>query len=192
MLVPAKMADRVKSIAKQVVEGITYGGRNWQAGASPDWLLREAHDLHGRKEQHDYRARGNFGPVLCMLTYDTENEAKEIANDTVYGLAAYVPKVMFEPSRWPVGSRPEWSTSTELQKILKRHSEDTKCPGMAASGVKSRSENSLRQRLSSEKPLDPSCAGSHSPMAEMNLERKGRCTSISYRSELVRVGRAEA
>ena len=31
-----------------------------------------------------------FGPVLTMLAYDGEDAAIEIANDTVYGLAAYV------------------------------------------------------------------------------------------------------
>jgi aldehyde dehydrogenase (NAD+) len=31
-----------------------------------------------------------FGPVLCILPYDTEEQAIEIANDTPYGLAAYV------------------------------------------------------------------------------------------------------
>lgn len=31
-----------------------------------------------------------FGPVLSILTYESEEEAIEIANDTVYGLSAYV------------------------------------------------------------------------------------------------------
>ncbi|WP_026607654.1 aldehyde dehydrogenase family protein [Methylocapsa acidiphila] len=31
-----------------------------------------------------------FGPVLAILSYETESQAIEIANDTVYGLAAYV------------------------------------------------------------------------------------------------------
>lgn len=31
-----------------------------------------------------------FGPVLCIITYKTEEEAIEIANDTVYGLQAYI------------------------------------------------------------------------------------------------------
>jgi acyl-CoA reductase-like NAD-dependent aldehyde dehydrogenase len=31
-----------------------------------------------------------FGPVLCMLPYDTEEAAIRIANDTPYGLSAYV------------------------------------------------------------------------------------------------------
>jgi acyl-CoA reductase-like NAD-dependent aldehyde dehydrogenase len=31
-----------------------------------------------------------FGPVLCILPYDSEEEAIHIANDTPYGLSAYV------------------------------------------------------------------------------------------------------
>jgi aldehyde dehydrogenase (NAD+) len=31
-----------------------------------------------------------FGPVLCIIPYDTVDEAIEIANDTVYGLGAHV------------------------------------------------------------------------------------------------------
>lgn len=31
-----------------------------------------------------------FGPVLCILPYNTVDEAVEMANDTVYGLAGYV------------------------------------------------------------------------------------------------------
>ena len=31
-----------------------------------------------------------FGPVLAILPFDTEEEAIKIANDTPYGLAAYI------------------------------------------------------------------------------------------------------
>ena len=31
-----------------------------------------------------------FGPVLCILKYETEDEAIQIANDTEYGLAGYI------------------------------------------------------------------------------------------------------
>lgn len=31
-----------------------------------------------------------FGPVLCVITYKTEEQAIEIANDTIYGLSAYI------------------------------------------------------------------------------------------------------
>jgi aldehyde dehydrogenase (NAD+) len=31
-----------------------------------------------------------FGPVLCVIPYDSVDEAVRIANDTVYGLGAHV------------------------------------------------------------------------------------------------------
>jgi len=31
-----------------------------------------------------------FGPVICILPYDNEEEAIRIANDTEYGLSGYV------------------------------------------------------------------------------------------------------
>ena len=31
-----------------------------------------------------------FGPVLCIIKYETEDEAIAIANDTEYGLAGYI------------------------------------------------------------------------------------------------------
>ena len=31
-----------------------------------------------------------FGPVLCVITYDNDEDAIRIANDTSYGLHAYV------------------------------------------------------------------------------------------------------
>lgn len=40
-----------------------------------------------------------FGPVLSILTYGSEDEAVELANDTVYGLAAYVQGEDFERTR---------------------------------------------------------------------------------------------
>ncbi len=40
-----------------------------------------------------------FGPVLAMLPYDTEEEAIRQANDTVYGLAAYVQSGDIEHAR---------------------------------------------------------------------------------------------
>jgi aldehyde dehydrogenase (NAD+) len=40
-----------------------------------------------------------FGPVLSILPYDSEEEAIRIANDTVYGLAAYVQSQNIEHAR---------------------------------------------------------------------------------------------
>jgi aldehyde dehydrogenase (NAD+) len=40
-----------------------------------------------------------FGPVLSVIPYDSEDQAVEIANDTVYGLAAYVQSTNLEHAR---------------------------------------------------------------------------------------------
>ena len=40
-----------------------------------------------------------FGPVLSIMPYDTEEQAVDIANDTVYGLAAYVQSPNLENAR---------------------------------------------------------------------------------------------
>jgi len=40
-----------------------------------------------------------FGPVLSILPYDGDDEAVAIANDTVYGLAAYVQSGNLEHAR---------------------------------------------------------------------------------------------
>ena len=40
-----------------------------------------------------------FGPVLCMLPYDSEEEAVKLANDTVYGLSGYVQSGSIEHAR---------------------------------------------------------------------------------------------
>ncbi len=40
-----------------------------------------------------------FGPVLAILGYDTEDEAVEIANDSVYGLSAYVTSTEMERAK---------------------------------------------------------------------------------------------
>ncbi len=40
-----------------------------------------------------------FGPVLSILTYETEEEAIEMANDTPYGLAGYVQSADLDSAR---------------------------------------------------------------------------------------------
>jgi len=60
-----------------------------------------------------------FGPVLSILPYKTEEEAIESANDTVYGLAAYIQSQDLEHAR-PVAREmragsvylnyPDWDT----------------------------------------------------------------------------------
>jgi len=60
-----------------------------------------------------------FGPVLSILPYETEEQAITIANDTVYGLAAYIQSGDIEHARRVAGrmragsvylNYPEWDT----------------------------------------------------------------------------------
>lgn len=44
-----------------------------------------------------------FGPVLCMISYDTEGHAVEIANDSPYGLSGYVHSRDLESARRVAG-----------------------------------------------------------------------------------------
>ena len=40
-----------------------------------------------------------FGPVLCIMPFDTEQEAIAMANDSVYGLGAYVQTLDIEKAQ---------------------------------------------------------------------------------------------
>ena len=53
-------------------------------------LLCTAYGVFRCDDDHDNRARRDFGPVLAIMPYDSEDEAVIIANDTVYGLSGGV------------------------------------------------------------------------------------------------------
>jgi (Z)-2-((N-methylformamido)methylene)-5-hydroxybutyrolactone dehydrogenase len=52
--------------------------------------VHRTNDLHQCKARHAYRREEVFGPVLSILGFEDEPEAIELANDTIYGLAAGV------------------------------------------------------------------------------------------------------
>lgn len=74
-----------------IAEGaiLVTGGAGLPEGLDHGWYVRPtvfsgvSNDMRIAREEI-------FGPVLCILPYDTEAEAIMIANDTPYGLAAYV------------------------------------------------------------------------------------------------------
>ncbi len=84
--------DRVQSM---IAVGIAEGARLLVGGPGrPDGLTRGffARPTIFTGVQTDMRIAQEeiFGPVLCILPYDTVEEAIAIANDTVYGLGAHV------------------------------------------------------------------------------------------------------
>ncbi len=91
-LVAQKQWDRVQSyIEKGVEEGATLlaGGTGKPEGletgyyAKPTVFTDVKNDMTIAQEEI-------FGPVMSIITYDTVDEAIEISNDVVYGLAGYV------------------------------------------------------------------------------------------------------
>jgi len=87
-----KQYERVQSyIRKGIAEGaeVLVGGeghpRGFEAGnfVKPTVFVNVTNDMTIAREEI-------FGPVLCVLTYDTEEEAIEIANDSDYGLHGWV------------------------------------------------------------------------------------------------------
>jgi aldehyde dehydrogenase (NAD+) len=84
--------DKVQGlIQKGIDEGATLvtGGTGRPAGLNRGWFVRPT--IFGHVTNDMTIAREEiFGPVLSIIGYDTVDQAVAMANDTVYGLAAYV------------------------------------------------------------------------------------------------------
>jgi aldehyde dehydrogenase (NAD+) len=84
--------DRVEGyIAKGIAEGakVVIGGAGRPNGLSKGYFVKPTIFSNVRNDMTIAREE-IFGPVLCILPYDNEEQAVQIANDTPYGLAAYV------------------------------------------------------------------------------------------------------
>jgi aldehyde dehydrogenase (NAD+) len=91
-MVTQKQYERVQSyIRKGIAEGaeVLVGGEGHPRGletgyfVKPTVFVNVTNDMTIAQEEI-------FGPVLCVIAYDTEEEAIKIANDTIYGLHGYV------------------------------------------------------------------------------------------------------
>ena len=98
--------DRVEGyIAKGIAEGakLVIGGEGRPEGLTKGYFVRPT-IFSGVRNDMTVAREEIFGPVLCILPYDSEEDAIRIANDTPYGLQAYVwSKDLGHASR--VGSR---------------------------------------------------------------------------------------
>lgn len=84
--------DKIQTLINRgIAEGATLaaGGPGRPEGLSKGWFVRPTVFGHVRSEMVIAREE-IFGPVLVVLAYDSVDEAVAIANDTPYGLAAYV------------------------------------------------------------------------------------------------------
>jgi aldehyde dehydrogenase (NAD+) len=91
-VVSQRQWDRIQSlIRKGIAEGATLvvGGEDRSNGLKSGYYVRPT--VFADVDNHMTIAREEiFGPVLCVIGYRDVEDAIRIANDTVYGLAAYV------------------------------------------------------------------------------------------------------
>jgi aldehyde dehydrogenase (NAD+) len=84
--------DKIQRLIETgIAEGVTLaaGGPGRPAGLNRGWYVRPTVFADVRPEMTIAREE-IFGPVLAILPYRDEDEAVAIANDTPYGLAAYI------------------------------------------------------------------------------------------------------
>jgi aldehyde dehydrogenase (NAD+) len=91
-MVTQKQYERVQSyIRKGVAEGaeVLVGGEGHPAGLEAGHFVKPTVFVNVRNDMTIAREE-IFGPVLCVIPYETEEEAVSIANDTSYGLHGFV------------------------------------------------------------------------------------------------------
>ncbi len=91
-MVTQKQYDRVQSyIRKGIEEGaeVLVGGEGHPKGLEEGYFVKPTVFVNVTNTMTIAREE-IFGPVLCVITYETDEDAIRIANDTTYGLHAYV------------------------------------------------------------------------------------------------------
>jgi aldehyde dehydrogenase (NAD+) len=91
-MVSRRQWERVQSYIRLGVDegaALLTGGEGRPAGLECGWFLRPTAFTHVTNQMRIAREE-IFGPVLCIIPYRDEAEAIAIANDTNYGLQAYV------------------------------------------------------------------------------------------------------
>lgn len=91
-LVSSMQYDKVQGLIETAIgEGarVVIGGTGRPEGLNRGYYVRPT-IFADVNNQMTIAREEVFGPVLCMIPFESEEEAVEIANDTPYGLAAYV------------------------------------------------------------------------------------------------------
>jgi aldehyde dehydrogenase (NAD+) len=91
-MVTEKQYNRVENYIRTGIEEgaeILIGGLGAPAGLEAGYFVKPT-IFTGVTSKMTIAQEEIFGPVLSVITYETEEEAIQIANDSTYGLAAYV------------------------------------------------------------------------------------------------------
>lgn len=93
--------DKIQRYIEKGVEqgaSLVTGGPGRPEGLDKGYYVRPT-VFRGVRNDMDIAREEIFGPVLCVIGYDSEEEAIEIANDTDYGLGGYVHSSNIEHAR---------------------------------------------------------------------------------------------
>jgi acyl-CoA reductase-like NAD-dependent aldehyde dehydrogenase len=95
LLGPLVSAAQQQRVRDYIIEGIEEGARLIAGGVNLPEGLERGHYVVPTvfsDVRNDMKVAQEeiFGPVLCIIPYDSEDEAVSIANDTIYGLAGGV------------------------------------------------------------------------------------------------------
>jgi aldehyde dehydrogenase (NAD+) len=104
-MVSRAQSDRVQHfIRRGIAQGATLiaGGEGRPAGLDRGWYVRPTVFADVRKDM-DIAREEIFGPVLSVLPVDSEEEAIAVANDSPYGLQAYVFSADADRARYVAG-----------------------------------------------------------------------------------------
>jgi len=105
-MVSQRQWDRVQSYIRLGVEegaSLLTGGTGRPGGLERGWFVRPTIFTHVRNDMRIAREE-IFGPVLCVIACQDEQEAIAIANDTSYGLQSYVMSADPEHARRVAGT----------------------------------------------------------------------------------------
>jgi aldehyde dehydrogenase (NAD+) len=91
-MVTQRQYERVQSYIRQgIAEGaeVLVGGEGHPPGLEAGHFVKPTVFVNVRNDMTIAREE-IFGPVLCVITYETDEEAIRIANDTIFGLHGFV------------------------------------------------------------------------------------------------------
>jgi aldehyde dehydrogenase (NAD+) len=98
-MVSQKQYERVQSYVRKGIDGgaeVLVGGEGHPPGFEAGYFIKPTVFVNVRNDM-TIAQEEIFGPVLCVIAYDTEEDAIRIANDSQYGLHAAV--IGTDPSR---------------------------------------------------------------------------------------------
>jgi len=100
-LVSRAQYEKVQRLIKQGIDegaDLVAGGSGRPDGFAKGYFVRPTVFAHVRNDMSIAREE-IFGPVLCIIPYENEDDAVRIANDTAYGLSGFVTSVNMERAR---------------------------------------------------------------------------------------------